>query len=409
MLTKLIKAPFRFKPWKPHHARLIAADLGGISRQPVYDHEVHLRALLAWLCRAQDVRDGEFDEGSVSAGWSFEDGWLQGYPETSGYIIETFLAAAQWLANDDFSVRAGRIVDWELSIQNDDGSFPGHFGEHNSRPVIFNTGQIIHGMVAGYETLGRQECLDAAVKAARWMVDCQDEDGCWRRNVHNGVPHTYNTRAAWAMLRAGILADDRSIIDAARRNIDWALTQQAGCGWFNTNGFTGGQIPFTHTIAYAIRGVFESGVLLDDRRYVEAATKAAQGLAQVQRADGYLAGTYADGWIASASYCCLTGLAQTALIWQRMEQQGGQGVFTSAIENALQYLKKNHRITQTALPDDGGLAGSAPLWGRYSMFEYPNWAAKFFADALLMQQFACTIPRVSGPGNRPRQTTQAGN
>ncbi len=409
MLTKLIKAPFRYRPWKPHHARLIAADLAGISRQPAHAHEVHLKALLAWLCRAQDRRNGQFDEGSVAAGWSFEDGWLQGYPETSGYIIETFLAAAQHLADDDLSVRAGRIIDWELSIQSDDGSFPGHFGEQGSQPVIFNTGQIIHGMVAGYEILGRQECLESAVKAARWMASCQDGDGCWRRNVHNGVPHTYNSRAAWAMLRAGLSANDSDITDAAKRNIDWALTQQTGCGWFKTNGFATGQTPFTHTIAYAIRGIFESGVLLKDGRYLEAATKAAQGLAGMQRPDGYLAGTYADDWVAGASYCCLTGLAQTVLIWQRIGQQGQMGGFSVAIENGLQYLKRNHRITNSGLPDDGGLAGSAPIWGRYSMFEYPNWAAKFFADALLMQQFDCTIPGTLRSEPIPPQAVQVGN
>jgi len=72
------------------------------------------------------------------------------YPETSGYIIETFLAAEKILNNPELKDRSGRIVDWELSIQNTDGSFPGHFGEAGSKPVIFNTGQIMHGMIAGY-------------------------------------------------------------------------------------------------------------------------------------------------------------------------------------------------------------------------------------------------------------------
>jgi hypothetical protein len=31
----------------------------------------------------------------------------------------------------------------------------------------------------------------------------------------------------------------------------------------------------------------------------------------------------------------------------------------------------------------GGIAGSYPIYGRYGRFKYPNWAAKFFADALL--------------------------
>ena len=31
----------------------------------------------------------------------------------------------------------------------------------------------------------------------------------------------------------------------------------------------------------------------------------------------------------------------------------------------------------------GGIAGSDPVWGDYLGFTYPNWAAKFTADALL--------------------------
>ncbi|MBK9470569.1 MAG: terpene cyclase/mutase family protein [Gammaproteobacteria bacterium] len=392
MIRKILQAPFRYQPWKPAHARLIAADLLGVSRQPAQADDVHLRALVDWLCRAQDQRKGCADEGSVSAGWSFEDGWLQGYPETSGYIIETFLAAADGLNRPELRTRASRIVDWELSIQNKDGSFPGHFGESGSRPVIFNTGQIMHGMVAGYLELGRDECLVAAVNAANWMIASQDEDGCWRRNVHNGVPHTYNTRAAWALLRTGLMANDARIIAAARRNIEWALTQQTASGWFRTNGFTAEQIPFTHTIAYAIRGVLECGVLLDEARYVEAALKAARGLAAQQRADGFLAGTYGDGWVPNASYCCLTGVAQSALNWLRFDQHTGSGEFTVAVDRGLDYLKKNHRITGTGAPEDGGVAGSAPIWGRYSMFEYPNWAAKFFADALLIRLYGHAVP-----------------
>ena len=82
-----------------------------------------------WLCRAQDVRNGHADAGGVSAGWSFEDGWLPSYPETTGYIIETMLAAAKVLQRPELVARAQRMIDWELSIQQPDGAFPGHFGE----------------------------------------------------------------------------------------------------------------------------------------------------------------------------------------------------------------------------------------------------------------------------------------
>jgi len=311
--AKLLVLPFRYKPWQPRHLRLIVESVKGISRYPEQDHRTHVSACIDWLCRAQDRREGQSDAGGVSAGWSFEDGWLPSYPETSGYIVETFLVAADYLQRPELRDRANRILDWELSIQNDDGSFPGHFGEPGSRPVIFNTGQIIHGMMAGHEQLGREECLAAAVRAGHWMVAQQDDDGCYRRNVHNDVPHTYNTRATWAMLRAGLAAGDHTLVEAARRNVEWALSQQNDQGWYDTNAFVTGVAPFTHTIAYAVRGCLECGVLLDEPRFIDSALKAGRAMAKVQRQDGWLAGTYDKRWISRASYCCLTGLAQTSL------------------------------------------------------------------------------------------------
>lgn len=332
------------------------------------------------------------DNGGVSAGWSFEDGWLPSYPETSGYIVETFFAAARVLQRADLVGRAERILGWELSIQNGDGSFPGHFGEPGSQPVIFNTGQIMHGMVAGYLELGLRKCLDAAVRAGHWMVARQDADGCWRRNVHNGVPHTYNTRAAWALLRTGLIAEDNELVAAGERNIRWALTQQTGSGWFATNAFTPDRSPYTHTIAYAIRGILESGLLLDNQQFIDAAARAAQALARAQREDGWLAGTYGDGWMATASYCCLTGLAQSVLIWERLRQKGIGQDWSVSIEPGLRYLKSNHSLKGNGSPEDGGIGGSVPIWGAYSRFEYPNWAVKFFADALIMDMSEVIVP-----------------
>jgi len=67
----------------------------------------------------------------------------------------------------------------------------------------------MHGMIAGYLNFNRNECLEAAVNAGKWMLLQQDDDGCWRRSVHNDTPHTYNTRAAWALLRTGLIANEK--------------------------------------------------------------------------------------------------------------------------------------------------------------------------------------------------------
>ncbi len=389
-LSKLIA----YKPWRPRHLRLIVQDVMALSSQPERDHITHLRAAIEWLCVAQDIRDGKSDAGGVSAGWSFEDEWLPSYPETTGYIIETFIAAAKLLDQPELLRRAHRMIDWELSVQQADGAFPGHFGEPGSQPVIFNTGQIMHGMLAGYLQLGRSECLLAAVKAGHWLARQQDEDGCWRRYEHNALPHTYNTRGTWALLSAGLVAEEPVLKNAAIRNLDWALTQQTDSGWFATNAFTLDRPPFTHTIAYAIRGFLESGILLGDERYIGAAIKAAKAMSAAQRQDGWLAGTYSDGWVPESRYCCLTGVAQMSLNWTRLAQDCGVIEFKEPARRALSYLKKNHRLNDPCNTVKGGIPGSAPIWGGYSRFEYPNWAAKFFSDALMMDMADIAIPPV---------------
>ena len=395
-IVKLASLPFRYRPWQPRHARLIAADIFRTAGGQQLDHRTHLQAAIEWLCRAQDARDGKCDAGGVSAGWSFEDGWLPGYPETTGYIIETFMAAADMMQRPELVQRAERMIDWELSIQLDNGAFPGHFGEPGSQPVIFNTGQIMHGMIAGYTHLGRMDCLESAVRAGHWLRLQQDGDGCWRKFEHNSVPHVYNTRATWALLATGLLARDSDLVMAAKHNLDWALAQQTESGWYESNAFVPNRSPYTHTIAYAVRGFLESGHLLGDERYLDSARKAGKAIADVQRGDGWLAGTYRDGWLASAGYCCLTGLAQMSLNWIRLAQITGDDTFRGHARSGLAYVKSMQRLDD---PDDavrGGIAGSFPIWGDYSRFEYPNWAAKFFSDALMMDMSdTLVVPQIN--------------
>lgn len=392
---KFLALPIRYKLWRWRHARLILRDLLPERRRPSQGDVDHLRATIGWLCRAQDVRNGKEDEGGVSAGWSFEDGWLPSYPETSGYIIETLIAAAGILEREDLVARAHRIIDWELSIQHADGAFPGHFGEPGSQPVIFNTGQIVHGMLAGYRQLGRKECLDSALRAGRWLAENQDADGCWRKFEHHGVPHTYNTRATWALLATADIAGDASLRSAAVQNLEWALSQQRPSGWFANNAFTPEREPFSHTIAYAIRGFLECGVLLGSERYVSAAVRAARGLADAQLPDGSLSGTFDEAWGSASRYRCLTGVAQMSVNWTRIAQEAGLGRFRENARRAIAYLKQRHRLRDPDYIIRGGIAGSAPIWGNYSRFEYPNWAAKFFADALMMEMTNTAVPPVA--------------
>lgn len=382
-LAGLVRLPYRYQPWRPRHIRLILRDFTGGSPSRAHDDKAHLAAALDWLCLAQDVLDGRSDAGGISAGWSFEDDWLPGYPETTGYTIETFIEAADALERPDLISRAHRMIDWLLSIQHSDGAFPGHYGEPGSKPVIFNTGQIMHGLLAGHLGLGRPECLPAAVRAGFWLTEQQDDDGCWRRSQHNDIPHTYDTRTSWALLRTGLAAQEPILRSAASRQLDWAVKQQDRDGWFAGNAFRTDAAPSTHTIAYAICGLLESGVLVGNEGYLAAAKKAAYAVAKLQQGNGWLAGAYKQNWKPVNSYCCLTGVAQMAINWTSLAACCGQSELLDNARRAVAYVKRHHSVTAQDPVIRGGLAGSYPIWGAYERFCYPAWAVKFFADALM--------------------------
>ncbi len=131
--------------------------------------------------------------------------------------------------------------------------------------------------------------------------------------------------------------------------------------------------------------------------------KAARAVAGVQRADGWLAGTYGESWSSEASYCCLTGVAQMSLNWTRLDQETGAANLRENARRAIGFVKGWQDLDDDDPIVRGAIAGSAPIWGRYSMFEFPNWAAKFFADALVMDWKNIAVPPVLGLVQRQRE------
>ena len=125
--------------------------------------ERHLREAEAWLCRAHDASA----DGGVSYGYSLRGGWRPSYPETSGYIATTFFRLARD-RDPSYLERAQRILRWLVSIQNADGSFCNpRYGRDG---IVFDTGQVLFGLVRGYEVSGDPALL-AARAACRRLAD----------------------------------------------------------------------------------------------------------------------------------------------------------------------------------------------------------------------------------------------
>jgi uncharacterized protein YyaL (SSP411 family) len=366
--------------------RFLATDCVGFEgrHEDVGDLDLHLEAAMQWLCRAQDA----YPPGGVSIDYSLVRGWRPGYPETTGYIIPTFVQYAAVSKKDEYLERAVRMADWELSIQERDGSFKGGPWGSDLGSFVFDTGQILFGLIEAHRLTRQDKYLQAAIRAGDWLVEKQDREGMWKVCTYHDIPHAYYTRVAWGLAELGRHAHQRTYVDAACRNIDWALTQQLENGWFDSAGFTvaGHARPFTHTIAYTIEGVLETGARLGREDYVQAAARSAEALLEVAR-DGRFLGRYDRSWQSADRYACLTGNAQISMIFLRLREILGGDKYLSAARAANRFLCQCQQ-TRGAPQTRGAISGSYPIWGGYQRFVFPNWAAKFFADALLLEKRA---------------------
>ena len=343
------------------------------------DPAIHLQAAEDWLKRAHDQND---DDG-VSYGYSVRGGWRPSYRETSGYIATTFFELARQRNDADYWERALRICRWLLRVQNADGSFSNP--RYGNDGIVFDTGQVLFGLVRAAEETGEAGFLQGAQRAAQWLVSIADQNDCWTRNEHLGVPHVYNTRTAWALLRLNQIAPSDDWVRVARANLDWALSEQHASGFFRECSFERGVDPFTHTIAYATRGLLESGLLLDDMRYLTAAKSCADAAMEQLRADGFLAGQISIDGAPSARYCCLTGNCQFSIVWAKFFDMTGDERYQNAVVKATNYVMACQDIQIQNPNVRGAIAGSFPLWGGYAPFSYPNWATKFFIDAMVLR------------------------
>ncbi len=117
---------------------------------------------------------------------------------------------------------------------------------------------------------------------------------------------------------------------------------------------------------------------------IQAAQRAAGALQKRQSQDGFLRARYGPGWRSDVSWSCLTGDAQMAILWQRFYQLSGEPGYLQAAEMANTYVKQAHNRAASLPGVMGGISGSHPIYGGYEPYRNLNWAAKFFADSLLL-------------------------
>ncbi len=356
----------------------------GLGKDPGI--ECSVAESIAWLCRAQDC-SATRDYG-VARHYSKISGWGASYPETTGYIVPTIIDFAEQQQDASLMQSAKKMLDWLVRIQLPEGGFQG--GLINSKPVVpvtFNTGQILLGLSCGAAKFG-EPYLEAMHKAAKWLINSQDTDGCWRKHptpFAESGEKAYETHVAWGLFEAARVSHEKKYADAAMKNVRWALTKQHKNGWFSDCCLTDPSQPLTHTLGYVLRGLLEAYLYTKDITLLKSAKLTGEGLLNAIKPTGFLPGRLNSDWKGTVSYACLTGSVQIAYCWLILYQETKNTHFRDSAFAANQYVRRTVRLDSNS-ETRGAIKGSFPISGDYGKYQYLNWAAKFFIDANLLEQ-----------------------
>jgi hypothetical protein len=376
-----------------------------------HNDDLHrLLAVCKWLARSYRATG----QRGFSIGFELRRGWLASFSETTGYIIPTCYRFAKLYHQPKYSEMASQAAHWLVSIQSPEGWFPEYTGRRNKPrlrpPVVFNTGQDLFGLLSAYRITGDSTFLESAYRAGLWIAKQQSADGLW----HNpgfvaGESASYYTHVSWPMQILANEVGDIRLATCAQRGLDAIIARFRSNNTIAFWGFSPQQPAFLHTIAYTIEGLLEQGLLLGpNTKPVQIARSIALMLLGLLEKYNCLAGTYDDNWHGDFSYVCTPGNCQIALIFMRLYLLNSDERFLAGAASALNPIMSAQWNSQWVPgPVRGTIPASwPPVFGKYMRWLYPNWAAKYLADALIYRLYLQKISSGHDDYSLPRLLEQ---
>jgi uncharacterized protein YyaL (SSP411 family) len=381
--------PLFISAFNPNNAIVLAKNLKSIAfgntwEEYVQHSGVSYRKLakhtLKWLKHAQD----QVGNGGVGCYEFYR--WTKGYPEVTGYIIPTFWDCYHAFRDEDLKKRAIAMADWELGIQKEAGGWEGYYEGDGQPPVVFNSGQVLRGLNRAYLETGEQKYLQSAIKAADWIVDAQDTDGSWTTANYKQMKRVYDTYVAAPLAQLWSITKYDRYAQSSRKNCQFAISNQHQNGWFDLcdNTLLNNEAPVTHTLAYTIDGLIETGGILAEPAFIAAGKKAADALLHKIEILPYMPARFDKDWKQRANYVCNTGNAQLGIIFMRLFELEKDPRYLNAALKIVDFLAYVQSLNGVGKHRKGGITGAYPVWGMYCPLKYPSWAAKYFIDLLLL-------------------------
>lgn len=266
------------------------------------------------------------------------------YPEVTGYWIPTLLREGQ-------SELARAFGTWLINDQAADGGF---YDPARTETYVFDTGQVIRGLVALLEELPEAE--RALRKACDWMLSRGDSRGrlqppkspdAWAMGERGRCPEAIHLYALPGLIEAAERLDERRYRDFAIRSRDWYIQTD------RTEDFRRREM-LSHFFCYVQEALVDLG----------AGDLAARGMENLERhrsPAGGLPAFFDVPWI------CTPGTFQAGIIWAKLGD-------TRRARDTVAFIEEFVNAS-------GGFYGSYGPGSTYFPAEEPSWAQKFQLDA----------------------------
>lgn len=264
------------------------------------------RPLSATTRALEWIRGQEMPSGGIRA----HSGHVYAYPEVSGYLIPTLLQYGE-------RELAVRIIRWLLCIQRADGSYTSLDGI----PYIFDSGQVLRGLLAGYQLV--PGALDAARRVADYLCGQMLSGGkSGFGNRYSGtIPESVHIYVLPPLFQAAEVL----------QRPEYRLTAEKCLEFYCKDKDTLRIENLTHFLGYELEGLIDL-----DR--MDMVMPVLEKICAQQKADGSLRGMDGVRWI------CSPGLAQVAICLYKV------GLWESA-DKVLEWLEVHQKPS-------GGFLGS---------------------------------------------------
>ena len=265
----------------------------------------------------------------------------------------------------------------------------------NELADVFDTGMVLEGYINIYKVTEDMQYLEAAKRAGNFLIKNQEPDGSWTKYSYKNIPHSYHTLIAQAILKLYIILKEDKYIKSVESLLQWVVSVKKNNGWFEYQAFTAEEEPYTHTMAYFMQGLLEiyklnqfcgnrfAYVLDIIKAYCD---KLIQSFNLTNRGENIyiLPGQVNSKWESAADYICITGNAQFSIVFNELFCITKNREYKKVADILLNIVNKFQIITRADTPFSGAISGSYPIKGQYHSYEFPNWASKFYADALML-------------------------